>query len=136
PLGPALGTRLDPEKADAFPNRDQRRVLPIVASEFGAKRELEVTLTPLGEHFSEGGSAIRVESDVGGSSATAGPAPIRVIPHVKRFGTELEFHPFRDRQSLEQTHIPVLESRLIDHVTNPLRVKREGRGLGEYRSSV
>ena len=67
-----------------------------VALELQAKRELKVALalaraaTAFGEYFAEGRGVGGIEADIGRAAAAAVAAPIRMVPHVVRFSTELE----------------------------------------------
>ena len=61
-----------------------------------------------------------------------------MIENIKRLGTELEAGPLSDRKLFEQTHVPVLETRIVDDVADAvlvvessLRRRREdGRAVG------
>ena len=107
-----------------------------VPSELRPQRELEVALAAFGKDFSEGRSASRIQSDIGGATATATTAPIRMVPDVECFGAELEAKPFIHGNSLEQAHVPVLESGLVDHVANALGVEGSRRGFCKYRRAI
>src|SRR5260370_39779816 len=60
-------------------------------------------------------------------------ASIRVVDEVVRLGAELETCFLGNGECLEQSDVPVLESRLADKVADPLCVKRSGSWLGEER---
>ena len=110
--------------------------------ELHTERELQVAFTLAGaaaalrQDFSEGGGVRRVQADVGGAAATAVAAPVRMVPHVVSFGAELEAQVLVHRECLEQAHVPVLESRLIDQVADALRVERARRRRRENRRAV
>src|SRR5260370_38770245 len=57
-------------------------------------------------------------------------ASIRVVDEVVRLGAELETCFLGNGECLEQSDVPVLESRLVDKVADPLCVKRSGSWLG------
>src|ERR1700756_5241985 len=92
--------------------------LPAQILELDAQRELEIALAlagaaaAFGEHFAKRGGVGRVQADICSAAATAIAAPIRMIPDVVRFGTELEAEVLVDGNSLEQAHVPILVPRL------------------------
>src|SRR2546429_3833555 len=47
--------------------------------------------------------------------------PIGVVPNVEGLGAELEPVALSDRKALEESHVPVLESGLIEDVAYTLR---------------
>src|SRR5712691_3901621 len=114
--------------------------MPGTISEIGAERELDITLTAtnaaaLGGYFSEvraGG----VEVHTGATAAPAPSTPIRVVNKVKCLGPELEPCALGNRERFEQSEIPVLESRLVNQVSNVLRVERPGRRCRKDRRAV
>ena len=59
-----------------------------------------------------------------------------MIPDVVGFGAELEAKLLVDGECLEQTHVPVLKSRLIDKVANALGVEGARRRRCEDRCSI
>ena len=101
-----------------------------------AKRELQIALTAFGEHFAEGRGIGGVETYIRSAAATAAPAPIRVVPNVKGFCTELKPETLIHGNGFEQAEVPVLESGLIDEVANALGVECPRSGLGEDGRSV
>ena len=54
-----------------------------------------------------------------------------MVDEVERLGAELEPSLLVNRERLEQAEVPVLEARLVDQVTDALRVERPGRRLGK-----
>ena len=88
-------------------------------SEFGAQRELQVAFAAFGKHLPEVGAA-RIQGNVSSSVTAARSTPVRVIPDVVGFGTELEAEVLVHGNSLEQAHVPVLISRLIDEIADAL----------------
>ena len=99
--------------------------------ELRPQRELKVPFAAFGCNLAERGTR-RIEIH----AATAGATPVRVVPDVEGFGAELEVYPLIHRNLLEQTHVPVLESRLIDDVANSLSDKRSGGWLGKVGSAA
>src|SRR5579884_573336 len=59
-----------------------------------------------------------------------------MVPHVEGFSSELEVDAFIHSKLLEQTHVPVLESGLVDHITNLLGDERSVRGGSEVGSAA
>jgi hypothetical protein len=110
--------------------------------ELQAKRELQVALAlpgaaaALREYFAEGRGVGGVETNIGCAAATAVAAPIRMIPDIVSFGAELEAKAFVDGNGLEQAHVPVLVSGLVDKVANPLGVEGARRRRGEDRRAI
>src|SRR5260370_1378925 len=118
-----------PQKLECPPKR--------AVLEIGAERKLQVAFAStnaatLGKYFPERGAG-GVEADIGCPAATATAAPIRVVDEVVRLGAELETCFLGNGECLEQSDVPVLESRLVDKVADPLCVKRSGSWLGEDR---
>lgn len=98
------------------------RVCCLVESELRAQRELKVAFAAFGKHFSEVAAA-RIQGDVSSAVTAARSTPVGMVPHVESLGAELEVYPFIHRNLLKQTHVPVLESGLIDDVANLLSDK-------------
>src|ERR1700704_2161081 len=59
-----------------------------------------------------------------------------MVPHVVSLGAELEAKPLVDRESLEQSHVPVLVSGLVDQIANALRVESPRCRGRENRRSI
>src|SRR5580704_5489600 len=112
------------------------------ALELQPQRKLQVALAlsgaaaAFGQYFAEGRSVGRVEANIGCTVTAAIGAPIRMVPDIVSFGAELEAKAFVDRDRLEQAHVPVLVTGLVDKVADALRIERAGRGRGEDRRAI
>src|SRR5438105_151184 len=93
------------------------------ALELRAQRELHVALTVLACNLTKC-RAGRVE---------VRRAPVRVVEDVEGLCAELQLDSFIDGNRLEQAHVPVLQTRVVDQVANPLLcVERPSRRLREH----
>ena len=61
---------------------------------------------------------------------------MRMVDEVERFGSELESSLLIDRERLEQSEVPVLESRLVDQIAHASVIERSGRRLDKDRRTI
>src|ERR1051325_1269745 len=59
-----------------------------------------------------------------------------MVEDIVGFGAELEANGFGDGDSLKETHVPVLEARLVDEVANALVHEGSGCWLSEDRAAI
>src|SRR5438105_4856923 len=86
--------------------------------EVEAQRKLQITgVVVLARYLHECCPIGRVGTD---AVTAVGVAPVGMIEHVERFGAELEADALGDREFLEQPHVPIVETRVVDQVANPI----------------
>src|SRR5215469_4938690 len=122
-LGPYQDRTID--FSDNTPNgmllAGSNRAARLHCLKFSAQRELQVTFaaprtcSAFSEDLAEGGGVGRIQPNVGGPAAPATPTPVGVIPDVESLGPELQAEAFGNGNRLEQSHIPIPESGLIDN---------------------
>ena len=86
----------------------------VAALEIEAQRELDVALAILRGHFSKRGAG----------RVIIRPAPVGMIERVEGLRAELEAFGLRDCKLLIQSDIPILETRIVDSISN-VRLKIE-----------
>ena len=87
--------------------------------------------TAFAGYFSEI-SACWVKVDAASTAATE----VRMVDEIKRFGAELESHPFVDWETLKEAQVPVLEAWLVNEISNALMDEGASCGLNEDRAAI
>lgn len=59
-----------------------------------------------------------------------------MVPNIEGLGAELEPVTLSERKALEESHVPVLESGLIEDVAYTLRDERSGSWFSENQGPV